>query len=195
MNWTKLTHPFHFISGERVAFLGLIGMLISSGFAYRINAHFNGTFNIKFVNESVPTYWCFIEPLINVILISLVFGAFGLIAKKQFRWIDLIGFNLAARIPMILLTSGMLIAGIDRASSEELLKAALNGNIDNSFTGFMIYSFASLPILVYAIYLIYHANATVLNLKKFKGAAQFILGLVITEIILYISYSQIYSLL
>ena len=195
MNWNKLIRPFHYLSGEKALVLGLIGVLISSALAFSIEAHFNGTFNIKFVSKTVPAYWSFIEPFINVAVISLVFGLLGLANKKPFRWIDLVGFNLAARIPILLLTAGMLLAGIDRASSQELLKAAVNGNIDSNFTGFMIYSFVSLPVLIYTIYLVYHANSTVLNLKKFKGVALFIGGIVVTEITLYFIYTQIYALL
>ena len=195
MIWTKLSKPFHYVSGERALIFGLFGMLVSSGLAYSIHAHFNGTFNIKFISESVPAYWCFLEPLFNVFVISLVFSAVGIFTKKQFRWVDLMGFNLAARIPMVLLTAGMLVAGIDRESSQELLQAAVNGNIDSNYTGFMIYSFVSLPFIIYMGYLIYHANTTILNLKKLKGVILFIAGLIITEVILFLMYSQIYSLL
>lgn len=195
MNWNKLIRPFHYVSGEKALLFGFVGALISSGLAFSIEAHFNGTFNIKFVSDTVPAYWSFIEPFMNVAVISLVFSLLSLVTKKHFRWIDLVGFNLAARLPILLLTAGMLFAGIDRATSQALLQAAVDGNLEGNFTGFMVYSFVSLPILAYTVYLIFHANSTVLNLKKFKGVALFIGGIVLTEIILYFMYSQIYALL
>lgn len=193
MNWNKLAQPFHYYSGEKALLLGLPVSLLASFLAYQLDAHFNGTFNLKFVQESVTSVLSFAEPFINVLIISLLFGFYGMLTKKGFRWVDVIGYNLAARTPILFIVLLMGSLGITRESSLAMIQSVGNENITATFGEYVWFSLLSLPFLIANIYLVYHANATVFSLKKWKGGVLFTGLLIATEIALYFFYSTLYN--
>lgn len=193
--WTKLIFPFRYISGEKAFLAALVGHVAFAFLARELELHFNGTFNIKFIQSdpSVWVYWS--EPFINTLVLTVILGVIALLMKKHFRWIDLAGMLLLARLPLSFSLFAFLITGVTKSSSEELIKALpeASGDLDQ-LSSFLGLALITLPLLVYAVHLMYQAFSLSTNIKKIRGVVSFIGALVATEIILAIVYSNLYAL-
>ncbi len=191
----KLIHPFNYIAGEKALIVGIVFSIISSFIAVYTEIHFNGLINLKYIEASTPIYLSFLEPFLNALVFSAVLAITGLILKKQFRMIDLIGTQLLSRAPLGLAVLVMLVSGVTKESTIELLDQLNPQNPDLSLLiPFLIMAIATLPVLVYTLYLMYHSYSVSVNLSGVKGVVSFIICFIITEITLGFTYFSLYSL-
>jgi hypothetical protein len=191
----KLIRPFDYIAGEKALIAGIIFSLISSSIAVYVNIHFNGLINIKYIEADAPIYLSFLEPFLNTLVFSAVLATTGLIFKKQFRMIDLIGTQLLSRAPLMLAVLVMLISGITKESTTELMEQLNPQSPDLSLlVPFIVMAIATLPVLVYTLYLMYQSYSVSINLNGVRGVMSFIICFIITEVILGFTYFSLYSL-
>ena len=192
----KLLRPFDYIAGEKALGIGLILSLITSIVANTQEAHFNGLVNLKFIPQKTPDWIFYLEPIINVVVLSLFLSIVALLLKKKFRLIDIIGTQLLARAPMLGMSFILVFSGVNHENTMALLKRVTEN--PNELTGiapFIILGLFSLPFLIYMLYLMYHAFSVSVNASGPKAIILFIICFILSELTLQLLYSQIYPML
>lgn len=98
-NWYN---PFDRLNGPVAALVGAVGLLLCSWLCYITGTHLNGFLNINFASDS-PWQYYLTENITHLVFVSLFLAAAGLLfGKSRFRVVDLAGFVLLARLPLLL---------------------------------------------------------------------------------------------
>ncbi|RLD62853.1 MAG: hypothetical protein DRJ01_05240 [Bacteroidetes bacterium] len=188
-------NPFTRIAGYKSLMIGLSVILLSSWLCYLTNTHFDGVINVHY--GRVSSYYVFLfEALIDLLSISLVLYIIGIISSKSsIRFIDLIGTQAFARIPLILMPLigfSPAITNVPKYFMWKFLNLGEEINITNcDITLFAILSLITLAVIVWTIVLMYNAFKVSSNLKGSKSVWLFILGIILSAII---SQVVIYSI-
>tara|TARA_Y100000782_G_scaffold115329_1_gene157011 strand:- start:6874 stop:7461 length:588 start_codon:yes stop_codon:yes gene_type:complete len=193
--WNKLLRPFHYIAGEKALLIGVVFSVAASVIAMLNELHFNGSINLKFIGYETADYIYFLEPFIDVLVLSGVLSLAALVLKKHFRIIDLIGTQLLARAPILIMTVLISFSGMTRASSQAMLKhMGENPEIPSDLIPLIVTALLSLPFLIYMLYLMYQAFSISTNASGVKAIVLFIAAFIISEIILFFLYNNLYPI-
>ncbi|MCK5823540.1 MAG: hypothetical protein KAG95_06025 [Bacteroidales bacterium] len=180
-------NPFTYIAGYKSLVIGLLIILLSSWLCYLTNTHFDGVINVHYGRASA--YYVFLlEALIDLLSISLVLYIISIIfSKSSIRFIDLIGTQAFARIPLILtplIGFSPTITNVPKYFIWKFLNLGDEINITNSdITLFVIFTLITIAVIIWTIVLMYNAFRVSSNLKGSKSVWLFILGIIISAII------------
>ena len=184
----KFINPFIYIGSYHALLYGLAFILIISWIASLTSLHFNGVIDIHFGGEA-PIWLFFVENLLNVLIISVLFYISGLIwSISRIRFIDVIGTQFFARIPMIIPALISLSHNPEKVL-KYFLSTLLERQIEISvsaidLTVFTIFAFLILFSVIWMITLMYNAFIVSLNMKGGFSIFVFILVLIISESII-----------
>lgn len=168
--WTKhsLYNPFMYIAGIQSLLLGSIGVLLLSFLSYISGTHYLGLVVPVFAKDNIFAYYLS-EHLIHWLVLSMLFFASGTIfSKSRIRFIDVMGTQALALLPLILLPILRLLP---------------------PFESFYIYSLSTVILyvlhaatVIWSIALMYNAYKVTCNVRGTKFTISFITVIFITEI-------------
>ncbi len=182
----KLFNPFVQIAGSKSLIFGLLFLLLSSTLAAFFNTRFDGILDAHYTkNQSF--YLSYLDNLINISVITLIFFGFGsFLTKGRTRFIDILGTSALARFPLFIIP----LFNIQNQSGligEKIIQSITKPN-DIQLTQFewiylIISGIISLLLIIWYIALLFKAYKISTNLKGANLIVSFILGLVIAEIV------------
>jgi hypothetical protein len=172
---------FKTLSGERAFTLGIIIIAITGIFAALWNVHFDGILDSHIGLDS-PLIWHLLEPLINIGLLAIGYrAALWYFKKKNIRWIDILGFLMYARWPLLINTLFVfLVKDLDvNPENIEQVKQLLSTH----WHVFLIYTLISIACLIWYVGLLFNAFALLNNDRSSKTIVAFIALLIALELI------------
>lgn len=99
----SLYNPFSFIAGYSAFAIGTAILLLTVYLSYITGTHYSGLINIYFAKDT-PFVFYFIEQAAHWIMLSILLFVFGtFLSKSKIRFIDVIGTQAMARVPLLLL--------------------------------------------------------------------------------------------
>ena len=169
MNNKFLFNPFLVIAGLKSLLIGLLGLFLTSYFAYKTGTHFNGLLQINFAKDS--DFWVYlVENSSQWIILSILLFAAGLIlSRSKIRAIDIFGTTLFSRIPL-LITPLIRTIPIFQSFVPQSAANYLIGGI-------------CLISLIWTIVLLFNAFKLSCNLKNEKLIVSFIVSIILSEVI------------
>lgn len=181
-----LINPFIKIAGWQAFFLGLFFVLLSGIIGAYANTAFDGVIDGHLVNH-ITLEESLLFLLVNIVSIVVVLFITGLIISKQTRFIDILGTMTLARAPMLLFAVFGLFA--TPLSAEEIMSNPM-AIFQNS--GFVLFMFLGIVILVWFIALMYNGFKVSTGAKGVKLIVGFITGLIVAEIVSKIAINQLF---
>lgn len=182
----KLFNPFVQIAGSKSLLIGLLFLLLSSTLAAFFNTRFDGILDAHYTKDQ-SFYLSYLDNLINISVITLIFYGFGsLLTKSRTRFIDILGTSTLARFPLFVIP----LFNIQNQSGligEKIIQSITKPN-DIQLTQFewiylIISGIVSLLLIIWYIVLMFSAYKISTNLKGANLIVSFILGLIIAEIV------------
>lgn len=119
MKWNILLNPFERYSEKSLLVFGITFTLFGSAVAYLMKARFDGVFDMHLV-ENISFIDPFLDNILNIFTLVLLFVLFGKSINHKTRWIDILSVAIVARIPFYLLPL-LNIGGVLEKSLEGLL--------------------------------------------------------------------------
>lgn len=178
-----LLTPFRYIDGFKALTAGLIILAVSGLLAFSIQFRYDGF--LDFHGAPEPDYLYLLDPFINWIIFALLASFTGLLYKRPFRVIDMLGMTAVAFFPNILSPPIAYIFGL--SGILPLITDTPLIDIPKVIGPYMLQlllsSFLMLAVTIWFIYLTFQAFQTNLNLKKTQSIIIYILLLIVTEII------------
>ncbi|MFC1733956.1 hypothetical protein ACFL6I_26945 [candidate division KSB1 bacterium] len=180
-------NPFERIGGYTALGIGLVVIFITSCLASLSLLHFDGIIDMHFGGDSSLCLF-FIQNLVNLIVITLVFYFIGIfISPSRIRLLDIIGTQALARTPMLLPASFACLINIKKYN-EYIITAILHDNfkIALTFTEWVLVVLLLIIVLISIIWMIvlmFNAYSISTNIKGTKLTVSFIIGIIIAEVI------------
>ena len=182
----KLFNPFVQIAGVKSLLIGFLFLLLSSTLAAFFNTRFDGILDAHYTNNQI-FYLSYLDNLINISVITIIFYAFGsILTKGKARFIDIIGTSTLSRFPLFIIPlfninnkSGLIgekiIHSITKPDAIQLTQF--------EWIYLIVSGIISLSLIIWFIALQFKAYKISTNLKGAKLIVSFILGLIIAEIL------------
>lgn len=106
-----LINPFKYVSGWPALVIGLAGLLIMTEVSFFSKTHLDGVMDVHFGKEG--SFILFLkENLLTWISLIIAFGGIGLLVSgRSFRFIDLAGYTLLMRLPLVVVVFFPFIFG------------------------------------------------------------------------------------
>lgn len=175
-NLSLLWNPFRKIAGWKAFVLGVVIVVVTSVIGHYSNTSLDGFIDAHLLPVSMKT--SLLYGLINILSIVVVITAAGLIGKKHFRLIDVLGTLTLARYPYLFVALfGFLVS---LPSSDKIIA---NPQIILSSPIFYLVVFILTVFVIWFVALVYHAIKTSLNLKGKNLTLTVIMGILIAEIL------------
>ncbi len=194
---TWLFNPFYYVAGGAALAWGVV-MLITTGLVGALsNSHFDGV--LDFHTGASASWWAFpTEVLIDWLALSAVLFIIGkIISTSNVRMVDVFGTQAIARTPSLFSVLFALLPGYGRfteainkhfmqqiatpaATPMDLLPSGAN-IVD--FAQFLIVICFMIIMLVWMVALMYRAFAVSCNVRGWRSAVGFIVGLLVAEVI------------
>ena len=182
-----LFNPFIKVAGSRALVYGLIIILLSSLIAYFSHTCFDGIIDVHFSSYRLLSVKIF-EGLLNWASLSIVFYFISLlITGSSVRFIDVTGTMALSRFPMLI--SALIGFVMMKNKAAEYLSWKLL-NIGDEITlhigdiiVFLISLILVLICIIWTVALMYNAFKVSANAKGQKSIIAFIIGLIISEIL------------
>ncbi|WP_170264952.1 hypothetical protein [Salibacter halophilus] len=189
----KLLRPFDFIAGQTAVISGIIFAILGGVLAHYLSIHFNGLFNLKYIQPQTFPFSQIAESVFVVLVLATIeFLIVRLFFKRPTRWIDYFGTSLLARIPIYIMAGLFPAFGLSEEYFVNMLnELSTNGQIPDT-SNLLIFSLISLPLLVYSVYLYYHAFAVSGGIKGAKAVISFIAAIILSEIIIYLTFPALF---
>jgi hypothetical protein len=180
--WTIwLFNPFMYVAGWQALVAGLLFMFITAILASLSTIRFDGVIDIHF-GEHLSFMSQIKMLLIDYAALSLLLIIIGMIlSKSQYRFIDIIGTQLIARWPILLVV--VLALAVNPDPLIEASKQINPQEVKAMFTGtFILFLFVSILVTVWMIVLMYRSYAVSFNLNGSKAIVSFIICFVLAEV-------------
>ena len=181
-----LFRPSEYVSDFKALFIGLVAILLSGIINNFSSTHFDGVLDVH-IGAEQQTSWLFVgEGFINLICISgLLFLSGKIFSLSSIRFIDVIGTQAMARIPLLIVALSTLLIP-HQAVDEFIMAKALNVKADVSIETHQVLLFVVLMLIlvlmiIWMVVLMYRAFSVSCNLKGAKGIWIFILALLVAE--------------
>ncbi len=182
----KLFNPFVQIAGAKSLLIGFLFLLLSSTLAAFFNTRFDGILDAHYTNNQI-FYLSYLDNLINISVITIIFYGFGsILTKGKVRFIDIIGTSTLSRFPLFIIPlfniqnkSGLIgekiIQSITKPDAMQLTQF--------EWIYLIVSGIISLLLIIWFIALQFKAYKISTNLKGANLIVSFILGLIIAEIL------------
>lgn len=171
-----LFNPFTRIAGWQAFGLGLVFVLLMGFFGARNGVAFDGVFDMHLFEHTLQQAFTFLA--IDLVSLVLVMWITGLVASKNFRFIDILGTMTLAKAPFLILALfGAFVATPDMRNIMNDPYVILES------TTFVIMIILSMPVMIWSIILMYNALKVSCDLKGRNLTTAFIIGLFVSEII------------
>lgn len=168
MTFRNWYNPFDRLSGPIAAFAGALGLLLCSWLCYLTGTHLSGFLNVNFASDS-PWRYYLTESIAHLVFVSIFLAAAGhLFGKSRFRVVDLAGFVLLSRLPMLLTP---MVRWIGNIRTFPLLSWAT-----------AVLAIIFLLSAIWAITLTYHGFRVACNMKGKSLTLSFIVALLLAEV-------------
>ena len=190
-NWTWVYNPFEKIAGWKAFGIGIVILCLATVIGYFGNTVFYGI-SIKSV---AGITWCkaFSLQAFGLAVTVFVLWITGLLSAKHVRFQDILGTVTLAKYPLVLaaimfLTLSKWLNELNNmllsAGNAQEIMGLFNNLTISDYALFLMFIIVSILILVWTIALLFNAFKVSTNLKGGKCALLFIVGLLISEIII-----------
>lgn len=183
----KWINPFEKHSEKRLITLGIVFFVIGSLMAFFFNSRFDNFLHLT-TEESVQLYQPFIDNIIILTCLFIIFFLAGKIIYSKTRVVDILAVILIGNAPFYL----MSLTNINDLTSKstDAILMAMQGTPED-ISGFYLFyltivGIISLAILIWIIALLYNGFKIVANAKGSGAIALFILALLITTTLTYL---------
>lgn len=188
MNWKTLFNPFEKYSEKTLLIFGIITTILGSFLGYLMNARFDGIVDMHLV-ENIECYEPLVDNIINVLVIFVLFFAFGKMINPKTRAVDILNVSLISRIPIYLVTLTN-IGGYLEKSTQNMLDKIDFENLNNvpqfEFSDMaisLVFSVVMILLLIYMIVLFWKGFQTATNTKGVRNIIIFIILFIAAEIL------------
>lgn len=163
-----LLNPFTRIAGWKAFFIGLLFALLA-GLGGLKGIWFDGVLDAH-PAPNIPFYWAYVMQAVNIISIAAVMWVVAIIISRNFRFVDILGTMTLARAPMLLMVPLIALLSL-AAGSDPLVKSTLT----------LVAGLLVLIVWLWYIVLMYNGMRVSCNVKGWKFAVLFAVGIVIAE--------------
>lgn len=182
----KLFNPFVQIAGAKSAIIGLLFLVLSATLAAFFNTRFDGILDAHYTKHQ-SFYISYLDNLINIVVLTSIFYAFGaILSKGRTRFIDILGTTMLSRFPLFIIPlfniqnrSGLIgekiIQSITQPNSIQLSQF--------EWIYLVVSGLVSLLLTIWFIVLLFKAYKISTNLKGANLIVSFIVGIIISEIL------------
>lgn len=166
---TILYNPFLYIAGAKSFVFGFVVLLLTTFLSFSSGTHYNGLANIYFAKDTAFIFY-FSEQVFHWLTLSILFFGFSLLlSKSKVRFIDIIGTQAMARIPLIILPIHRVLPLFDSF-------------MINSFKMYFLIA-VHIICVTWSIALMYNAYKVTCNVKQQGLVISFIIAIFIAEIL------------
>lgn len=183
----KWINPFEKYSESRLISFGLAFYVIGSLMAYFFHTRFDNFLHMVAV-ETIETHQPFIDNLIILVCLFIVFFVFGKLVYQKTRAVDILALVLIGNAPFYL----MSLSNINDLSlkSTDAILTAMESGATTDISGFAlaylsIIGIVSIVLLIWIIALFYNGFKTAANVKGAKAVLLFIIAIILSITITY----------
>lgn len=183
----KWINPFEKYSESRLISFGLAFYVIGSLMAYFFHTRFDNFLHMVAV-ETIEIHQPFIDNLIILVVLFIVFFIFGKLVYQKTRAVDILALVLTGNAPFYL----MSLSNINDLSlkSTDAILTAMESGATTDISGFAlaylsIIGIVSIVLLIWIIALFYNGFKTAANAKGAKAVLLFIIAIILSITITY----------
>lgn len=183
----KWINPFEKYSESRLISFGLAFYVIGSLMAYFFHTRFDNFLHMVAV-ETIQIHQPFIDNLIILVCLFIVFFVFGKLLYQKTRAVDILALVLIGNAPFYL----MSLSNINDLSlkSTDAILTAMESGATTDISGFAlaylsIVGIVSIAVLIWIIALFYNGFKTAANAKGAKAVLLFIIAIILSITITY----------
>ncbi|HZW78614.1 MAG TPA: hypothetical protein VFF21_09950 [Flavobacteriaceae bacterium] len=183
----KWINPFEKYSESRLISFGLAFYVIGSLMAYFFHTRFDNFLHMVAV-ETIEIHQPFIDNLIILVCLFIVFFVFGKLVYQKTRAVDILALVLTGNAPFYL----MSLSNINDLSlkSTDAILTAMESGAATDISGFAlaylsIVGIVSIAVLIWNIALLYNGFKTAANAKGAKAVLLFIIAIILSITITY----------
>ena len=188
MNWKTLFNPFEKYSEKTLLIFGIVATFSGSFLGYLMKARFDGIVDMHLV-KNIKWNEPLVDNIINVLVLFVLFFAFGKMINSKTRAVDILNVSLICRIP-IYLVSLTNLGGILEKSTQNMMDKIDFENLNNipqfelsDMIIILVCSVVMILLLIYMIVLFWKGFRTATNSKGAKNIIIFIVLFIIAEIL------------
>ncbi len=188
MNWKTLFNPFEKYSEKTLLIFGIVATFSGSFLGYLMKARFDGIVDMHLV-KNIKWNEPLVDNIINVLVLFVLFFAFGKMINSKTRAVDILNVSLICRIP-IYLVSLTNLGGILEKSTQNMMDKIDFENLNNipqfelsDMIIILVFSVVMILLLIYMIVLFWKGFRTATNSKGAKNIIIFIVLFIIAEIL------------
>lgn len=185
MNWTIFINPFRAIPDKLLMLLGIISFIIGCYLSYHHQVIYDGIFDVH-KHPDILFSQAFTANIVNIVIFSILFFAFGRTINPKIRMIDVLNTALIARIPIYLSVPLIDIPVIKRITENIMsqIDTISQLKLDTAdLIALIIFSSVTLLLLVYSITLMVSGFRTASNMKKLQQYVVFAVLIIIAEVL------------
>src|SRR5690606_18905662 len=183
----KWINPFEKYSESRLISFGLAFYVIGSLMAYFFHTRFDNFLHMVAV-ETIQIHQPFIDNLIILVVLFIVFFVFGKLVYPKTRAIDVLALVLIGNAPFYLMSLSN-INDLSLKSTDAILTAMESGaatDISGVALAYLsIVGIVSIAVLIWIIALFYNGFKTAANAKGAKAVLLFIIAIILSITITY----------
>lgn len=188
MNWKTFFNPFEKYSEKTLLIFGIVATFSGSFLGYLMKARFDGIVDMHLV-KNIKWNEPLVDNIINVLVLFVLFFAFGKMINSKTRAVDILNVSLICRIP-IYLVSLTNLGGILEKSTQNMMDKIDFENLNNipqfelsDMIIILVCSVVMILLLIYMIVLFWKGFRTATNSKGAKNIIIFIVLFIIAEIL------------
>lgn len=179
---TLLYKPFIFIAGYSSFAIGTLVIIFTTYLAFITGTHYNGLLNVYFAQDT-PYVFYFIEQISHWFFLTILLFVSGtFLSKSKIRFIDVIGTQAMARVPLLLLPIIKMLPPF-----ESLMINSLQMNL-------LIALY--IILVMWSITLMFNAYKISCNVRHQSLVTSFILAILMSEFftkaLIYITLNNLY---
>ncbi len=170
MNWQTIFNPFSIFTEKQLALSGLLITIVGSIIGSFCNSSFNGTLDMHIV-ENPELITVFLENIINVSIVALLFFGLGKYFNTKTRFIDILNTAFWYRFPIYilsLLSSFMIPNNLNEKALKNIKnpEKIFESNLEMILG--LLFGLLSLATIAYTITLLVNGFKTATNIKKWQ---------------------------
>lgn len=172
-----LTNPFYFWGGSKLITAGIVVLLLHIPIGHLFGARFDGAIDMH-LSHDVSLLQILSDVIIAWLTTAVSFYAVAKLFKTPARFIDVAGATAVARVPLLLSVFPGYLFVPNAATVQEIL--ALEGS------DFYLLVAGSVFLMIFVIWffiVLFNAFKVNTNLKGWKLATGFLLGVIVAEIV------------
>jgi hypothetical protein len=182
-----LINPFHFWGGSKLMTAGVVVLLLHIPVGYFFGARFDGALDMH-ISFDVSLLQVTTDVIVAWLTMALSFYGIAKIFNAPVRFIDLAGATAVARVPLLLsVIPGYLF--VPEAETVAEIMALEGSDLYMLVAG----SVVMIGFVIWFFIVLFNAFKINLNLKGWKLATGFIIGVIVAEIVSLILIREVLS--